>query len=261
MSFETRNVAGRNGRGGHRALDEVTMHVPEGAFYAVLGPNGSGKSTLMRALMGLVPLEGGTTMIGGRETARWNRRELARFVGAVSQTEHMAFPLRVDAFVEMGRYPHLTAFTTMQAGDYAAIDRALEQAGVEPLRNRNMNTLSGGERQMVFIAAALAQETGMLLLDEPSSFLDYRHQAAVAALLKKACRDDGMTVVAVHHDVNTAMACSDRILALKHGRIVFNGTPEETADSRILADIYDTDFLCTPAADRPLPFVASGGAL
>jgi len=161
----------------------------------------------------------------------------------------------------MGRYPHLSAFTTLKPEDYDAIGKAIARAGLEPFRHRKLNTLSGGERQMAFIAAALAQETQILLLDEPSTFLDYRHQAGVASTLKAACRESGITVVAVHHDINTATACSDRIYAIKDGTIAFSGTPAETANSETLEAIYGTEFLCTASADRPLPFVLSGGAL
>jgi len=159
----------------------------------------------------------------------------------------------------MGRYPHLSAFTTLQAEDYAAIDEAIGRAGLEPFRHRIMNTLSGGERQMAFIAAALAQGSKILLLDEPSTFLDYCHQAEVAAILKSACRENAITVVAVHHDINTAAASSDRILALKDGTLAFSGTPEETVNPQTLEKIYGTPFQCLEQAGRS--FVVAGGAL
>jgi iron complex transport system ATP-binding protein len=122
-----------------------------------------------------------------------------------------------------------------------------------------MNTLSGGERQMAFIAAALAQGTEILLLDEPSTFLDYRHQAAVAALLKSACRESGITVVAVHHDVNTATDCSDRIYAIKEGSIAFEGPPQDIADPDILAGIYGTGFTLIPSDRSTIPVIVAGG--
>ena len=114
---------------------------------------------------------------------------------------------------------------------------------------------------MSFIAAALAQGAKILLLDEPSTFLDYRHQAEVARILIRACRETGITVVAVHHDVNTATACSDRIVALKDGRIAFSGIPGEATDPKTLQDIFDTEFEVTPSPGRSLPFVSAGGAL
>ena len=155
-------------------------------------------------------------------------------------------PLSVEEFVATGRYPHLSPFTSLTKDDYAAIDDALDQAGLSSLRHRTMTTLSGGERQMAFIAAALAQETSILLLDEPSTFLDYRHQANVSNLLTNACREAGKTVIAVHHDINTAIACSDRIYAIKDGAVAFEGTPAETADAAVLKNI-------TKPASKPSP--------
>jgi len=120
-----------------------------------------------------------------------------------------------------------------------------------------MNTLSGGERQMAFIAAALAQDTKILLLDEPSTFLDYRHQSNVSNILKSACRESGITVVAVHHDINTAIACSDRIYALKEGAITFSGTPKEMTNTDVLQNIYSTEFEIIPSPGRS--FIIAGG--
>ena len=157
MTFETLDLAVRYGRARMRALDGVTMKVPEGALYAVLGPNGSGKSTLMRAIMGVIRPESGGVRVGGRETRFWTRRALARAVGAVPQAEHLAFPLSVRDFVGMGRYPHLGPLRPEGEEDRAAIETALERCDVLELEDRNVETLSGGELQRVRIARALAQ--------------------------------------------------------------------------------------------------------
>jgi iron complex transport system ATP-binding protein len=237
MSFETQNVAVRYGRGERRALDGVTMHVPKGAFYAVLGPNGSGKSTLMRALMGLVPLEGGATLIGGRETARWNRRELARFVGAVSQMEHMAFPLRVDAFVEMGRYPHLGPLQPFGARDRSAIRDALARCDAEALADRDITSLSGGELQRVRIARALAQEPTALVLDEPTASLDIAHEMSIFQLLRDSA-NQGMTVLLITHNLNLAARFADLLLLLDRGRVASEGRVAEVFREEVLEKVY-----------------------
>jgi iron complex transport system ATP-binding protein len=246
---------------GNPILNSLSLDIGEGEYVSIVGPNGAGKTTLIKCMAGIHPGWSGTIEIGGRPFSSYSARERARLQSYVPQAEGRTNPLTVEEFVATGRYPHLSAFTTMNAEDYSAIDTALDQAGLQHLRNRSMNTLSGGEWQMAFIAAALAQQTGILLLDEPSTFLDYRHQTDVSSLLRKACRDDGITVVSVHHDFNTATACSDRIYALKNGEIAFSGTAEEAVNVEVLKSIYDTEFICTPTPDRTLPIIISGGAL
>lgn len=246
---------------GNEILKGVSLDIGVGEYVSVIGPNGAGKTTLIKCIAGIHRGWKGAIQIDGQPFGHYDSKALARLQSYVPQAEGRSNPLTVAEFVAMGRYPHLSAFTTLKAGDYTAIDDAVRRAGLESFRHRKMNTLSGGERQMAFIAAALAQGAKILLLDEPSTFLDYRHQAEVSAILKSACRKSGITVVAVHHDINTAAACSDRIHALKDGRVIFSGTPGDALNSETLENIYDTKFLCTPSPDRPLPHVISGGAL
>jgi len=246
---------------GNMILKDVSLSIDEGEYVSIIGPNGAGKTTLVKCLAGIYRDWTGDIAIDEKPFAEYSPKALAKLQSYVPQAESRTNPLTVAEFVAMGRYPHLSAFTTLQAPDYAAIDSAIERAGLEAFRHRKMNTLSGGERQMAFIAAALAQGSSILLLDEPSTFLDYRHQARVATLLKSACRESGITIVAVHHDINTAAACSDRIYALKEGSIVFSGTPEKATDPETLKSIYDTAFISTPSPHHPIPFIIPGGAL
>ncbi len=246
---------------GNLILKDISMSVNDGEYVSIIGPNGAGKTTLIKCIAGIYREWKGSIQIAGQPFERYDSKALAKLQSYVPQAEGRTNPLSVMEFVTMGRYPHLSAFTTLKADDYSAIDDAIERAGLEPFRHRKMNTLSGGERQMAFIAAALAQGAKILLLDEPSTFLDYRHQAKVSAILKSACRENGITVMAVHHDINTAAACSDRIYAIKGGAITFSGTPEEATDQKTLKGIYDTEFISAPSPGRPIPFVISGGAL
>jgi iron complex transport system ATP-binding protein len=246
---------------GNEILKEISLHVDEGEYISIIGPNGAGKTTLIKCMAGIYRQWSGSIHVNGQPFERYKTRELAKLQSYVPQAEGRTTPLTVEEFVAMGRYPHLSPFTTLKPDDYTAIDAAIEQAGLQPFRYRTLNTLSGGERQMTFIAAALAQHSKILLLDEPSTFLDYRHQTNVATILKSACRERGITVVAVHHDINTATACSDRIYALKDGVIAFHGTSEETADSTVLENIYETEFLSSSSPHRPLPYIISGGAV
>jgi len=246
---------------GNEILKGISLFINDGEYISIIGPNGAGKTTLVKCIAGIYREWKGSIQIAGQPFGHYDSKALARLQSYVPQAEGRSNPLTVTEFVAMGRYPHLSAFTTLKADDYAAIDDAIERAGLGSFRHRKMTTLSGGERQMAFIAAALAQGAKILLLDEPSTFLDYRHQAEVSAILRSACRENGITVVAVHHDINTAAASSDRIHALKNGTIAFSGTPEEATNSETLKGIYGTEFLCTPSPRRPLPFVIAGGAL
>ncbi len=246
---------------GNTILKDISLSINEGEYVSIIGPNGAGKTTLIKCLAGIYRDWTGSIQIDGKSFSNYGTKELAKLQSYVPQAEGRTNPLTVAEFVAMGRYPHLSAFTTLQTTDYTAIDSAIERAGLEAFRHRKMNTLSGGERQMAFIAAALAQGTQILLLDEPSTFLDYCHQTEVATLLKSACRESGITVVAVHHDINTAAACSDQIHALKEGSTAFIGTPAEAVNSNVLESIYGTAFHTIPSPGRPHPFVIAGGAL
>ena len=246
---------------GQQILQEVSLQIQEGEYISIIGPNGAGKTTLIKCMAGILQDWTGSICIAEKQLNDFGSRELARLQSYVPQAEGRSNPLTVEEFVATGRYPHLSAFTTMTSADYAAIDEALNAAGLHPVRKRRMNSLSGGERQMAFIAATLAQQAKILLLDEPSTFLDYRHQANVTRLLHSTCREKGLTVVAVHHDINTAITCSDRIYAIKEGRIAFEGRPETAADPELLRSVYETEFSATSASWRTLPIILSGGAL
>ncbi len=235
--FQTRELVVRYGRSPAPALDGVSMEVPEGMLYAVLGPNGSGKSTLMRALLGVLHPRSGDAIIGGKSTAEWSRKALARTVGAVAQNEHLAFPISVRDFVGMGRYPHLGPLRAEGERDRDAVDGALERCDVTKLAGRDVNTLSGGELQRVRIARALAQEPSALVLDEPTASLDVRHEMSIFQLLR-ASADMGMTVLLITHHINLAARFADRLLLLSEGRVAAEGRVEEVIREETLESVY-----------------------
>ncbi len=237
MTFETTDLVVRYPGASHPVLDGVTMKVPEGALYAVLGPNGSGKSTLMKALLGVIPIAGGSALIGGRSAASWKRREMARAVGAVAQSETLTFPLTVRELVAMGRYAHQGALGAESAHDRRAIAAALEACDVAELAGRDATTLSGGELQRVRIARALAQEPSALVLDEPTASLDIRHEMAILELLEHSARR-GITVLLITHGLDMAARYADRMLLLDGGRVAAEGTPAEVLDARTLSTVY-----------------------
>jgi iron complex transport system ATP-binding protein len=237
MNFETRGLVVRYGSSPSRALDGVSMKVPEGMLYAVLGPNGSGKSTLMRALLGVIRPRAGRVMIGGRATADWNRKALARTVGAVAQAEHPAFPISVRDFVGMGRYPHLGPLKPEGERDRDAVFRALARCDVTELTGRDVTTLSGGELQRVRIARALAQEPRALVLDEPTASLDVRHEMSIFQLLRSSA-DAGMTVLLITHHINLAARFADRLLLMDEGRVAAEGSVGEVIREEVLESVY-----------------------
>jgi iron complex transport system ATP-binding protein len=238
MRIEADCLSVRYGSHERPALDGVSVDVPTGSFYAVLGPNGSGKSTLMRALLGARPLTGGTARLDGRALDDWGRRELARAVGAVAQSETIAFPVSTRELVSMGRYPYLGPLAPEREADRAAVDRALEACGIRDLAARDVATLSGGEFQRARIARALAQEPRALLLDEPTSSLDVRHEMAILELLRSAA-DRGVTVLLITHGLDVAAQFADRMLILARGRVAAEGTPDEVMREDVLVRVYE----------------------
>jgi iron complex transport system ATP-binding protein len=240
--------------GGVRILRDVSLAVTEGEFVSVIGPNGAGKTTLLRCMMRILAGGTGEILIAGRVLGSYTQRELARVVSYVPQADGRLLPFTVREFVMMGRYPHLSPFSVTAPEDVAAVERAMEMTGTAPFADRPLDTLSGGERQGALIAAALAQGAKLLLLDEPATFLDPRHEAEMARLLRRANREGGVTIVAVTHDVNAAALRSDRVVALKDGAVVFAGTGRELMTDTALELIYDKRFLMVehPTAGMPV---------
>jgi iron complex transport system ATP-binding protein len=223
-------------------LSGVSFSVATGEYVSIIGPNGAGKTTLLRCLLGMYAYNG-SAKINGVECSACDRRALARQVSYVPQTHDIAFPLTVYDFVMMGRYPYLSALSPAQKSDEDAVEQALQITGTAQFRQRTLCTLSGGERQKVYIAAALAQETPIMLLDEPATFLDWRHQSEVMTLLKKINRECGATILAVNHDLNSAAHWSNRIIALKDGRMLSAGTPDELIQPEPLEQLFETAFV------------------
>lgn len=227
---------------GKQILRGISMAVQSGEYVSIIGPNGAGKSTLMRCLLGMYAYEG-SIKIAGKECSATDSKELAKTISYVPQTHDMEFPLPVFDFVMMGRYPYLSPLAPAQKKDIDAVERAMDVTGTLPFRDRLMRTLSGGERQKVYIAAALAQETPVMLLDEPATFLDWKHQAEVMQLLKKINADCGATVIAVNHDLNSAAHWSDRIIAIKNGQILLDGSPSDLIQPEPLEQLFETIFI------------------
>jgi iron complex transport system ATP-binding protein len=241
--------------GGAEILCDISFVLGEGRFLSVIGPNGAGKSTLVRCLDGLVRPTGGGITIGGRALHAFSRRDLARAVSYVPQADVRTLPFTVRSFVEMGRFPHVGSWAALKPEDHEAVHGALENTDVAHLAERSMQSLSGGERQRVLIAAALAQGGRILLLDEPTTFLDYRHQMRIVELIERLHQEQGFTIVAATHDLNWTVAVSDEVLALRAGRVVHYGPAAGVYSTESLTAIYDTGFELITARGRGVPLV------
>lgn len=219
------------------AVDRLSATVPRGSFSAIIGPNGCGKSTLLRAVAQLRSADEGSVAVFGQDVARMGRRQLARTCSLLPQTTVTPRGLRVEELVARGRHPYHSILSSSAPGDTEAINRAMERAGVSDLVGRQVAELSGGQRQRVWLAMILAQDTPVILLDEPTTFLDLSAQYLLLDLCADLV-DEGRTVVAVLHDLPQAAAYADHMLMLKQGRLVAAGSPTEVITVENVEDTY-----------------------
>jgi iron complex transport system ATP-binding protein len=224
--------------GDTRVLGPVTATIPEGGITSLIGPNGAGKSTLLTIVGRLIEADAGSVSIGGLDVRRAKSAELARKVAILRQENHLSARLTVRDLVALGRFPHSRGRLTAEC--VAAVESALEFLNLTALQDRFLDQLSGGQRQRAFVAMVLAQDTDYILLDEPLNNLDMKHSVLMMKQLRRAADELGKTVVLVIHDVNFAAAYSDRIVALRDGLLVHEGTVEETMTAEVLTSVFDT---------------------
>jgi iron complex transport system ATP-binding protein len=224
-----------------QAVNDLSMSVSQGEILGLLGPNGSGKSTLVRLLSGVLSPSRGRVRFVGKEVMQYRRGELAQQIAVVSQDTHLELPFSVLEVVLMGRFPHNRRFGFESKEDLAFAHRAMELTGVKEFANRGIHELSGGERQRVILARALAQAPRLLLLDEPTAFLDIKHQVEVYDLVKTLSRQEGLTVVSILHDLNLASLYCDRLALLKLGTMYCIGTPGEVLTYLNIKAVYETE--------------------
>lgn len=237
-----RELAGGGSEGW--ALRGLTCEVREGEIFGIIGPNGSGKSTLLKLLGALLPPHQGTIRLQDRPLDSFSRQELARLVAYVPQQSSVVFPFTLAEFVLMGRFPHrrtggvLGGFGWETAEDLRAAGQAMDAMEVLHLEGRAISDVSGGERQRAVIARALAQAPSILLLDEPTVFLDLRHQVDICAIMRRLNREQGLTVVWVSHDLNLAAQYCDRLLLLQEGAMVRLGAPSAVLQPEVIESVY-----------------------
>ncbi len=234
-------------------LAGLDLSVATGTITGILGPNGSGKTTLVRLASAALRPSAGCITLFGSDLASLPDRERARSVAVVPQETHPIFEFTVEEVVRMGRAPHLGLLGLERPGDLRISREAMERCEVAHVRGRSFRALSGGERQRVMLARALAQEARLLLLDEPTAFLDLKHRLAVYALLGRLHRDSGLTVVVVSHDINLAARHCDRLVLLRCGSIAADGTPAEVLRPEPIRSVYeiDVEVRTDPSSGRP----------
>jgi len=219
-------------------IEGETIEVEPGSVTALIGPNGSGKSTLLKTLAKQLDAEAGSILVDGNDIHSLGPKEMAKKLGLLSQESTSPNSLTVEDLIYHGRYPHRGFFEKVTTKDQAAVNRAMELAGVGHLRTRELGSLSGGQKQLAWIAMILAQETDILLLDEPTTFLDPHHQLEVMEIVEKLHDESDITVVLVLHDIEQAARYSDQMIALRDGEIQSRGPPEEVVTEELLADVF-----------------------
>ncbi len=238
--LEARNISVRFGD--REVLHDVSLKVRSGETIALLGPNGAGKTTLLRSLNGTVRLEMGEIVFDETLISELSRREIARNIAVVAQENETKFPITVMEFVLAGRFARGAAFGWEKPEDIDAANRALSECDLEAFGERLMNELSGGERQRVVLARALAAETRVLLLDEPTANLDLAHQALMFKLVRARCHT-GSAAVVITHDLNLATEFADRVLLLRDGKLLAMGTPDRVLNKTNIREVYGVEVL------------------
>jgi iron complex transport system ATP-binding protein len=250
MSDRIRAEAIRAKRGDRDVLHDVSLAVRAGDAVALIGPNAAGKSTLLRTVAGLLRPMGGRVLVEGRPLASWRTEALARVLAFVAPEQEGLAALTVRDRVALGRFPHRGPFRALTREDHRAVDRALEKTGIASLAHRRLSTLSAGERQLSALARALAQEPGILLLDEPAAHLDIGHALQLFRVLDeiRAC---GVAVLAVIHDLSQAAAWCERMILLAGGRIAAEGPPRDVLTGAPCAEAFGVSVIVHETGARP----------
>lgn len=236
MALEARHIS--VALSGTPILHDISLSVSYGDYLSIIGPNGCGKSTLLKVLCHMLEPSSGDVHLDGRLLSQYGRRQLARKVAILTQKHAAPEDMTVRELVSLGRFPYRSFYTLRSAKDRDVVEKSLAAAGLTGYADRLVQTLSGGEQQRAFLAMALAQEPQILLLDEPTTYLDIRHQLDILALLKQLNRELELTIVIVLHDLNQALQYSTRTAVMKDGRLVADGLPQDVITPRLVEDVF-----------------------
>lgn len=234
-------------------VNDITVEIPKGQITSLIGPNGSGKSTFLKALARILEPAKGEVFIDGENIQRLDTKAVAQKIASLSQTSNQISGLTVEEIVAYGRFPYQKGFSGLKEHDHQLINWALAATNLQQLKDQTLVTLSGGQQQRVWIAMALAQDTDVLILDEPITFLDPAHQLEILELLQEI-NHQGKTILMTIHDLNHASRFSDYLLGMKKGELLFQGTPKEMFTADKLLNLFDIQatFATMPNSDKPL---------
>ncbi|MFC1718009.1 heme ABC transporter ATP-binding protein [Candidatus Poribacteria bacterium] len=236
-------------------LDGLSLTIEEGEIAGIIGPNGSGKTTVLKLLSKVLKQESGSVRLMGRDIASMKQKEIAKIIAVVPQGTSIAFPFTVREIVLMGRSPHLGLLQMERESDVKIADNAMALTDTFEFADRSIDELSGGERQRVIVARALAQEPEIMLLDEPTSFLDINHQIEIFDLIKRLNGERGLTVVIVSHDLNMAAEYCDRLILLKNGSVYKDGSPREVITEAYIREVYEANVVVSDNAITGAPHI------
>ena len=222
-------------------LDDVNLDIQSGEIISLVGPNGSGKSTLLKLISRLIKPDQGEVVLDGKVISTMNSKDIAKKLAMLPQTQESQSDLTVHELIEYGRYPHQKSYNRLSKGDQDIVEWAINVTNLQKYKNRLLHTLSGGERQRAWIALAIAQRPKILLLDEPTTFLDISHQLDVMELLEQLNKELGMTIVMVLHDINQAAKYSDRLIVMKNGKIHYDGIPQCVLCREMFQSVFHID--------------------
>lgn len=237
MILQVRNL--KVSYGASVIVDGIDLDVPQGGVTTIIGPNGCGKSTLLRATAGLIARDRGTVTLNGVDTAKLKRREIARQLAVLPQTPVAPEGLTVRDLVSRGRHPHQSWLRQASAEDACAVDAVMELTNIAEFADRPLERLSGGQRQRAWIAMVLAQDTPLVFLDEPTTYLDLSHSVEVLSLVRRLADQEGRTVLMVLHDLNLAARYSDQMIVMQRGEVRAVGAPAEVVTESLLSRVFD----------------------
>ncbi|MBH5317848.1 ABC transporter ATP-binding protein [Paenibacillus sp. GSMTC-2017] len=239
MRIQANNVG--VGYGDKTVVSSISISFEEGKIHSILGPNGCGKSTFLKVIAKQLDMEQGNVILQNKEIKEWKRRELAQKIAFLMQSHEQTPNITVQNLVSYGRFPHKKPLQRLDKADQEIIDWALELTSLSALATKDIMNLSGGERQRAWIAMALAQKPKVLLLDEPTTFLDIHHQLEIIELVKKLNAEQGMTIIMVLHDLNQAAMISDQLVVLSKGALYANGSPIDVIQPQMLKDVFQVE--------------------
>ena len=220
-------------------IEDLSLKIPQGGIVSIIGPNGAGKSTLLTMISRLLPFDSGTITVNGIDVTKAKGADFAKRLSILRQENSLTARITVEDLVSFGRYPYSHGRLTKEDNEY--INNAIGYLGLQPYRQRFLDELSGGQRQRAFVAMVICQDTEYILLDEPLNNLDMHHSVSMMKRLRRAADELGKTILLVMHDINFASCYSNLVIALKKGKLVYSGTPDQLMQKDVLAKIYDMD--------------------